>query len=150
MLIREILQQLYKIKYYNKFDIIVVFNKIRMRFDNKYKTVFITCYNLFKYIVIFFKLYNVSITFQSFINKIFSFYLNNFCIVYINNILIYSNIETEYKNYINKVFVKLYNTNLYLNINKYIFFVKQIKYLSLIITIKKIQINLKKIKYIFK
>ncbi len=37
LLIREILQQLYKIKYYNKFDIIVVFNKIRIYFDNKYK-----------------------------------------------------------------------------------------------------------------
>ncbi len=76
--------------------------------------------------------------FQFFINKILNFYLNNFCIIYINNILIYNNIETKYKNYINKVFAKLYNVNLYLNINKYIFFIKQIKYLDLIIIIKEI------------
>ncbi len=63
LLIREILQQLYKIKYYSKFDIIVVFNKIQIRFDNKYKIIFIICYNLFKYVVISFKLYNISITF---------------------------------------------------------------------------------------
>jgi len=62
-LIKEILQQLYKIKYYNKFNIIVVFNEIQIRFNNKYKIVFIICYNLFKYIVIFFKLYNILITF---------------------------------------------------------------------------------------
>ncbi len=124
LLIQKILQQLYKIKYYNKFDIIAIFNKIRIRFNNKYKTIFIICYNLFKYVVISFKLYNISITFQSFINKTLSLYLNNFCIVYINNILIYNNIEIKYKNYINKVFAKLYNASLYLNINKYIFFVK--------------------------
>ncbi len=149
LLIREILQQLYKIKYYSKFDIIVVFNKIRIRFNNKYKTVFIICYNLFKYIVIFFELYNVPITFQFFINKTLSFYLNNFCIVYIDNILVYSNIETEYKNYINKVFAKFYNADLYLNINKYTFFVKQVKYLNLIIIIEEIRIDFEKIKYIF-
>ncbi len=97
-----------------------------------------------------FKLYNISIIFQSFINKTLNLYLNNFCIIYINNILIYSNIKTKHKNYINKVLAKLYNANLYLNINKYAFFIKQIKYLSLIIIIKKIRINLKKIKCIFK
>ncbi len=88
--------------------------------------------------------------FQSFINKTLNLYLNNFCIIYINNILIYNNIKAKYKNYINKVFAKLYNTNLYLNINKYIFFIKQIKYLNLIIIIKKIRINFEKIKYILK
>ena len=87
--------------------------------------------------------------FPFFINKILSLYLNNFCIIYINNILIYNNIKKKYKNYTNKVFAKLYNINLYLNINKYIFFVKQIKYLDLIITIKEIRINSKKVKYIF-
>jgi len=63
LLIRKILQRLYKIKYYNKFNIIVVFNKIRIRFDNKYKTIVIINYDLFKYIVISFELYNVLITF---------------------------------------------------------------------------------------
>ncbi len=63
LLIREILQQLYKIKYYNKFDIIVVFNKIQIYFNNKYKIIFIICYNLFKYIVISFKLYDILIMF---------------------------------------------------------------------------------------
>ena len=63
LLIQKILQQLYKIKYYNKFDIIAIFNEIQMRFNNKHKIVFIICYNLFKYIVIFFELYNVLIMF---------------------------------------------------------------------------------------
>ncbi len=55
-----------------------------------------------------------------------------------NNILIYNNIKTKYKNYINKVLAKLYNASLYLNINKCVFFIKQIKYLDLIIIIEEI------------
>ncbi len=63
LLIKETLQQLYKARYYSKFDIIVVFNKIQIYFSNKYKIVFITCYNLFKYVIISFELYNILITF---------------------------------------------------------------------------------------
>jgi len=63
LLIQKTLQQLCKIKYYNKFNIIAIFNEIRMRLNNKHKTIFIVCYNLFKYIVISFKLYNVLIMF---------------------------------------------------------------------------------------
>jgi len=148
LLIRKILQQLCKIRYYNKFDIIVVFNEIRIRFNNKYKTIFIICYNLFEYVVISFELYNVSITFQFYINKTFNSYLNDFYIIYINNILIYNNVKKDYKNYINKILTKFYKIDFYLNINKYIFFVKQIKYLNLIIIIEKIQINFKKVKNI--
>jgi len=138
LLIKETLRQLFKIKFYNNFNIIAIFNEIRMRFDNKHKTIFIICYNLFEYVVIFFELYNVLTTFQFFINEILSFYLNEFYIIYINNILIYSNIKKKHKNYINKIFVKLDEVNLYLNINKCVFFVKQIKYLNLIIIIEEI------------
>jgi len=118
------LQRLYKARFYNKFNIISIFNEIRMRFDNKLKTIFIICYNLFEYIVIFFELCNVSTTFQFFINEILNSYLNEFCTIYINDILIYNNIEEKYKNYINKILVKLDETNFYLDINKCVFFVK--------------------------
>ena len=75
--------------------------------------------------------------FQFFINKIFNFYLDNSCTIYINNILVYNNIKKKYKNYINKVFAKFYNASLYLNINNF-FIIKQVKYLDLIIIIEEI------------
>jgi len=138
LLIKETLQQLYKAKFYSKFDIIAIFNDIRMRLNNKHKTIFIIYYNLFEYVVMFFKLCNILATFQFFINKTLSSYLDKFCIVYINNILMYSNIKKEHKNYVNKILVKLNKANLYLNINKCVFFIKQIKYLDFIIIIKEI------------
>lgn len=59
LLIKKILQKLYKIKFYSKFDIIAIFNKIYIYIRDKYKTIFIICYSLFKYIIMFFKLYNI-------------------------------------------------------------------------------------------
>ena len=54
-LIKKTLIKLYAIKLYSKFDIIVTFNKIRIKEGNKYKIAFLTRYDLFKY--------NASVTF---------------------------------------------------------------------------------------
>ena len=62
-LIRETLLKLYIIKIYSKFDIIVIFNKIRIKEGEKKKIAFLIRYNLFEYIVIPFKLYNTLNTF---------------------------------------------------------------------------------------
>ena len=63
LLIKKILIKLYAIKLYSKFDIIVAFNKIRIRRDDEHKTIFLIRYSLFEYNVILFKLYNASIIF---------------------------------------------------------------------------------------
>ena len=62
-LIKKILIKLYAIRIYSKFDIIVVFNKIRVKDKYKKKIVFLTRYNLYEYIIISFKLYNALTTF---------------------------------------------------------------------------------------
>ena len=63
LLIREILAKLCIIKIYNKFDIIVVFNEIKIKESDKKKIVFLIKYNFFEYMIIFFGLYNASGTF---------------------------------------------------------------------------------------
>ena len=50
-------------KIYNKFDIIVMFNKIRIKKNHEKKTTFLIRYDLFEYVIMFFELYNVSKTF---------------------------------------------------------------------------------------
>ena len=63
LLLRNILARLYQVKIYNKFDIIVVFNEVRMKFEHEKKIVFIICYEFFEYVVMFFDLCNVFETF---------------------------------------------------------------------------------------
>ena len=57
-LIRETIIKLYAIKIFIKFDIIIIFNEIRIKENNEEKIIFLTRYKLFEYIIIFFKLYN--------------------------------------------------------------------------------------------
>ena len=147
-LIKEILIKLYAARIYSKFDIIVIFNKIRVKDKHEKKMAFFTRYDLYEYIIISFKLYNASITFQAFINNILRKYLDVFYIAYLDNILIYSNIKKKYIYYISKILKKLQQANLYLDINKCDFHTIRVKYLDLIITINEVEINFKKIEAI--
>ena len=106
-MIREIFFKLCAIKIYNKFDIIVIFNEIKIKKDHEQKIIFFIKYNLFEYIIIFFGLYNAFGIFQTFINDILCEYLDIFCIIYLNDILIYNNIKEEHIGYINKILTKL-------------------------------------------
>ena len=143
--IRKILVRLYAIKYYIKLDVIAIFNKIRIRENDKKKTTFLIKYELYKYVVMLFDLCNALKTFQFYINEILRNYLNDFCIIYLNDVLIYSNNKKKHTIYVRKIFNKLYVVDLYLNINKYEFYVNKVKYFKFIIIIKDIKINSKKI-----
>ena len=92
LLIRETITKLYAIKIFTKFDIIAAFNKIRIAKGDKKKTAFLTRYRLYKYTIILFGLYNAPSIFQTFINNVLREYLNVFYSVYLDNILVYSNI----------------------------------------------------------
>ena len=106
LLIKKILANLYATRIYNKFDIITIFNEIRIK-NNYKKKIFLIKYDLYKYIIIFFKLYNALAIFQIFINNVLKKYLNIFYIIYLNNILIYDNIKKKYIYYMKKILKKL-------------------------------------------
>ena len=59
-LIQKIIIKLYTTRIFIKFNIIVAFNEIRIKIEEKEKTIFFTRYKLFKYIIILFRLYNAS------------------------------------------------------------------------------------------
>jgi hypothetical protein len=76
-------------------------------------------------------------------------YLDDFCIVYLNNILIYSDNILSYYDYINKVLQRLRDTSLQADIRKYEFGVTRTKYLGFIISTDSIEIDPKKTDVIY-
>ena len=90
LLIREILHRLIKVKVYIKFDIIVVYNVLRMTPEEEWKTVFQTRYDFYEYFVMLFNLINASSFWQNFINDILHEDLNVFYITYLDDIFIYN------------------------------------------------------------
>ena len=92
-----------------------------------------------------FSLCNAPGTFQTFINKTLREYLDDFCTAYLDNVLIYSEREEDYKEHVLKVLHKLQQAGLYLDATKCKFKTTRIKYLSLIITTARIKIDPQKV-----
>ena len=67
---------------------------------------------------------------------------------YLHNIIIYSNSEKEYKEYIKQVLSRLYKENIPVIIKKYKFYTKKTNFIGFIIKLKQTSIDLKKIKAI--
>jgi Reverse transcriptase (RNA-dependent DNA polymerase) len=102
-LIQETLARLSKAKIYTKLDVIAAFNRIRIAEGQEYLMAFNTCYGLYETLVILFGLSNAPATFQARINKVLHPYLDIFCIAYIDDILVYSDDLTSYRQHVRLV-----------------------------------------------
>ena len=69
-LIKEIVEKIIKCKYFIKLNIIAVFKKFCMHFNNKNYTIFIIFLNVYKYRVFLFDLINELNLFQQYINNV--------------------------------------------------------------------------------
>jgi hypothetical protein len=107
--------------------------------------VFNIYYGLYETLVILFGLSNAPTIFQARINKILYLYLDIFCIVYIDDILVYSNNLTSYRQHVRFVIEALRDAGLQLDIKKYKFEVTEITYLNIIISTNNMRIDLAKI-----
>jgi len=75
-------------------------------------------------------------------------HLDEFVIVYLNNIIIYLNSEEEYKKYIKWVLQRLYDKKILIVIKKCEFHTTKTDFVGFIIKLRHISIDLKKIKAI--
>ncbi len=97
-----------------------------------------------------FELVNVLSIFQRYINWVLQNFLNKFCSVYVNDILIFTDkLLHQHWNYVWKILLQLWEVSLQINIDKCEFEVKSIKYLKFILKAKKdVQMNSQKMKTI--
>jgi hypothetical protein len=102
-------------------------------------------YGLYETLVILFGLSNAPITFQVYINKILHLYLDVFCTTYINDILVYSNDLTSYRQHVRLVVEALQDAGFQLDIKKYEFEVIEITYLNMIVSTDSIRMDPTKI-----
>ena len=149
-LISETLNCLSWVRIFTKLNIIAAFNRLCIWEDNKVLTAFCTYFSLFEYLVMSFNLCNSSASFQNYINDTLQKYLNNFCTVYLNDILIYSEIEAEHEIHVKRVLQKLREAGLQADITKCAFHVKEISYLELIIITEEVKMNSAKVSTIVK
>ena len=99
--------RLLRAKIFTKLDVRQAFYRIRLKEEVEELTTFCTRYGSYKYRIIPFGLYNGPTSFQRFINNVLFNYLDDFCIAYMDNILIYLDNLLEHEVHVKKVLQKL-------------------------------------------
>ena len=92
-----------------------------------------------------FRLINVSATFQTFINNVLWEYLNQFIVIYLDNILIYFKTKEQHVQHVRKVLQALQNAGLRVKPEKSLFHSKEVHFLGFIVTPEGLQMNSEKI-----
>ncbi len=102
-------------------------------------------YDHFKYMIMSFNLINTSVIFQTYINKILTELLNDFCVVYLNDILIFFVEKTDHINHVKQILERLRKFKLYASLKKCEFFITKVNFLEFVIFIKNISMNLSRV-----
>jgi len=131
-------------KYLTRLNIIVTFNKLRMHSDSEDLTIFIIFFDSYKYYVMLFKLINESAFYQHYMNDVLFKYLHQFCQIYLDDIIIYSKILKKHKQHVRLILNRLREADLQIDINKCEFHVQKTIFLELLISIKELKMNSRK------
>jgi len=148
LLISNLLNLSYKAWVYTKIDLHYTYYLVRIANGDEWKTAFRICYRSFKWSVIPFGLTNASRIFQQFINGIFSDLLDVCVMIYLDNILIYSNNMSEYYQYVKKVLKHLCKAGLYAKAKKCKFHSESVEYLGYILSPSNLTMSNDKVKII--
>ncbi len=144
-LIDEIIDKIVSCKHLTRLNIISAFNKLQMHLNNENYIIFITALEAYKYKMLSFKLTNESIFFQQYMNDILWEFLNDFCQVYLDDILIYSKTRKKHRDHVKLVLRWLREAELQMNIWKCKFNVEETVFLEVIVSEQDLRMNFSKV-----
>ncbi len=144
-LVPAALKQLRQTKYYTKLDLRNAYNLIRIREGDDWKTAFSTTSGHYEYLVMPFGLANSPSVFQAFMNDIFRDMLDRWVIVYIDDILIYSDTQEEHVRHVQSVLKWLLQHQLYVKAEKCEFHQTNTSFLGYVISQDGVSMDDKKV-----
>jgi hypothetical protein len=95
-----------------------------------------------------FRLANALATFQSYIHRALGGLVDHTCVVYLDNILIYSKKEEDHNYYVEEVLNRLVEWGLYCKASKCVFLTKLVEFLSFIVTLGGVVMDLVRVQTI--
>ena len=105
--IDDLHDRLGKARYFTKLDLYSGYHQIPIRQGDKHKTAFTSRYSTYEFLVMPFGLINAPSTFQTAMNILFHDWLDDFMIVYLDDILVYSPTQETHKQHVSKVLTRL-------------------------------------------
>ncbi len=144
-LISETLDRFNQVKQFIKFNLKNAYHHLRIQREDEWKMTFHTHYDHFEYIIMSFNLINASVIFQTYINKILTELLNDFCVIYLNDILIFFIEKTDHVNHMKQILKRLRKFKLYASLKKCTFFITKVNFLEFVVFTKNVSMNLSRI-----
>jgi hypothetical protein len=147
--IDDFFDQLLGAKMFSRIDLHLGYYQIRVVEGDEEKTACHTTYGSYKFLVMPFGLTNAPATFCILMNDIFWEWIDDFVVVYIDDILIYSSSLEEHVEHLRKVFQRLKENKLYAKFEKCEFGVTEVDFLGHRITQEGLKMDDHKVKAIW-
>jgi hypothetical protein len=132
-LVNDLLDSIRGSTVFSKLDLKSAFNLLRVTKGDEWKTAFRTNEGLYEYLVMPFGLKNAPSAWQSFIQWVLRAQLDISCVVYLDDILIFSHTQAKHDRDVAGVLNALREHGLYCNIEKCEFDVSEVEYLGFLV-----------------
>ena len=133
--------QLRGARVYSKIDLRTGYHQLRVREADIPKTAFRKRYGHFKFTVMPFGLTNAPTSFMDLMNKVFQPYLDQFVVVFVDDILIYSQSEVEHEDHLRIVLQLLRDHQLYDKFSKCEFWLTKVGFLGHVVSTSSVSVD---------
>ena len=135
---------------FSKIDLRSGYHQILVKPEDVQKTVLRSRYGHYEYVVMPFGATNAPAVFMDYMNRIFLPYLENFVVVFIDDILIYSKKKEEHADHLRVVLAVLREHQLYGKLSKCEFWLEEVQFLGHVISAHGIAVDPSKIDTVLK
>ena len=143
--IDDLMSYLCESKIFTKIDLRGAYNLLRIKPGDEWKTAFVCPQGQFEYLVMPFGLKTAPAIFQSMMEDIFSDLLGRTVLIYLDDILVFSNSEREHVGHVKEVLSRLRDNRLLAKLEKCKFHIRSVEFLGYIVSDKGVSIAQEKV-----
>ena len=146
--IDDLFDQLKGASVFSKIDLRSGYHQLRIKDTDVHNTTFRTRYGHNEFLVMPFGLTNAPVAFMDLVNRVFRPYVDQFIVVFIDDILVYSKDRENHDMHLRVVLETLRKEMLYAKLSKCEFWLREVSFLGHIVSKEGIQVDRKKVEVI--
>ncbi|CAA0810106.1 Uncharacterized mitochondrial protein AtMg00860, partial [Striga hermonthica] len=139
--IDDLFDQLRGTRVFSKIDLHSGYHQLKIKKTDAAKTAFRTRYGHYEFLVMLFGVSNAPAVFMDLMNRVFQPYLDQFVIVFIDDILVFSKSEEQHEEHLRVVLETLRKEKLYAKFSKCEFWLKKVVFLGHIVIAEGIEVD---------
>jgi hypothetical protein len=148
--INDLFDQFKRARVFSKIDLRSRYYQLRIKEHDVAKTAFRTRCGHYEFLVMPFGLTNTPAVFMDLMNRVFRPYLDKSVVIFIDDILVYSNTYLEHEQYLRIVLKTLREHRLYVKLSKCEFWLKEVTFLRHVISAEGIFVDPRKVEVLLK